>query len=126
MAELMLKRCLDSPFIAYGDISMNQVVKIVTGTDPVKVDVAGAGDGIGVAMNDAAEGEVVNVMLLGIHPVARGSEAITAGEKIISAANGQTAQSDTGNILGTALGTPSATGEFYPALINPSINSESA
>lgn len=81
-------------FKAAANITKGQLVVADTHTDQelVSVNVAGAGavDVIGVALQDIASGAWGPILLKGLVKVTA-SAAITAGYKIISAANGQIA-----------------------------------
>lgn len=73
---------------------------------------------IGVAMNDAEEGEVVNVLVVGVIKVTAGTGGCTVGKSIIAAAEkGTVCDGNTaGQIVGKALQTAAAAATLIVAI----------
>ncbi len=126
MAKLFEQHTLVKTFEAGGAISEKTFVKLETSGDPAEVVTCGAGEvAIGVALDDADEGDYIRVLLIGVTTVVRGETAVTAGKRLVSGASGVAVPMGTGagtyNIIGTALGNPAAEDEEFPALIASSV-----
>ena len=98
-----IQHILDVAFVADGAISAGIVVKLSTPSSDnnarVTVAAAAADSALGVALTDAADGEVVRVQMLGLaYVVANG--AFSAGDKLsVAAATGKVDTAASGDVL---------------------------
>jgi len=89
--------------------------------DPAEAVMAGDGEGMGIFLNDADEGEWVDFLVGGVGNAIRGASAVVAGNLLDSDASGHATPLGSG--VGTrrycamSLGNPSAADEIFPVLI---------
>lgn len=100
-------------FRATAAVTGGKVVE-VSGPYTVKHAVDGSAKAIGVAAFDAAAGEDVTVLIGGVHPLTANG-AVTAGDQLGAAANGDVKTVTTGVVLAVAMQT-AATGAPVEAL----------
>ena len=81
---------LDKTFIAAEQISANTIVQMAYPNDfRVKTETSPGGAPIGIALNDAEEGEYVTVRLLGVAKLKLGEDNVEVGTYIQSNDNGE-------------------------------------
>ena len=96
---------------ASGDVKKGQVV-IISGDMTVAPSTEASAKVLGVAMFDAKSGEPVSVETEGLFSM-KASGAITAGDKVASAADGAVAKATDANTVGIAINTASNGGEVF-------------
>ena len=96
---------------ASGDVKKGQVV-VISGDMTVAPSTEASAKVLGVAMFDAKSGEPVSVETEGLFSM-KASGAITAGDKVASAADGAVAKATDANTVGIAINTASNGGEVF-------------
>ena len=93
------------------DVKKGQVV-VISGDMAVAPSTEASAKVLGVAMFDAKSGEPVSVETEGLFSM-KASGAITAGDKVASAAGGAVAKATDANTVGIAINTASNGGEVF-------------
>lgn len=93
------------------DVKKGQVV-VISGDMTVAPSTAASAKVLGVAMFDAKSGEPVSVETEGLFSM-KASGAITAGDKVASAADGAVAKATDANTVGLAINSASNGGEVF-------------
>ena len=96
---------------ASADIKKGQVV-VISGDMTVAPSTAASAKVLGVAMFDAKSGEPVSVETEGLFSM-KASGAITAGDKVASAADGAVAKATDANTVGLAINSVTNGGEVF-------------
>ena len=96
---------------ASGDVKKGQVV-VISGDMTVAPSTEASAKVLGVAMFDAKSGGPVSVETEGLFSM-KASGAITAGDKVASAADGAVAKATDANTVGIAINTASNGGEVF-------------
>lgn len=96
---------------ASGDVKKGQVV-VISGDMTVAPSTEASAKVLGVAMFDAESGKPVSVETEGLFSM-KASGAITAGDKVASAADGAVAKATDANTVGIAINTASNGGEVF-------------
>lgn len=96
--------------------------------DPAEAVMAGDGEGMGLFLNDADEGEMVDFLVGGVGNAIRGASSVAAGDLLDSDASGHLTPLGTGvgsrRYMAMSLGNPSAAGEIFPVLVVFGIDSD--
>ena len=96
---------------ASADVKKGQVV-VISGDMTVAPSTAASAKVLGVAMFDAKSGEPVSVETEGLFSM-KASGAITAGDKVASAADGAVAKATDANTVGLAINSATNGGEVF-------------
>lgn len=100
-------------FIAAADLSSDKYKVVKLATNAEEVELAGAGEGLGILMNSPKEGETAEVAMLGGGSQVHSGAAYAKGAELAADASGKLVAASSGNIvLGIALEAATAADEY--------------